>query len=106
MNFRWPVTEEQLLAIASAGGTRKVSRAAQSIAKLMPQLTHDQYDEFWRWAIIEELSKVQSVDQRMRLEFGVGFRQLRTCRRPLPGQLCANKGIDSITIRPLRRQGS
>ena len=26
------------------------------------------------------LSKVQSVDQRMRLECGVGFRQLRTCR--------------------------
>ena len=26
-------------------------------------------------------SKVQSVDQRMRLERGVGFRQLLTCRR-------------------------
>jgi hypothetical protein len=35
------------------------------------------------------LSKVQSVDQRMRLECGVGFRQLRTCRRTRPGQLCA-----------------
>ena len=35
------------------------------------------------------LSKVQSVDQRMRLECGVGFRQLRTCRRKRPGQLCA-----------------
>ncbi len=33
------------------------------------------------------LSKVQSVDQRMRLECGVGFRQLRTCRRIRPGQL-------------------
>ena len=31
------------------------------------------------------LSKVQSVDQRMRLECGVGFRQLRTCRRTRPG---------------------
>ena len=29
------------------------------------------------------LSKVQSVNQRMRLECGVGFRQLRTCRRSL-----------------------
>ena len=29
--------------------------------------------------------KVQSVDQRMRLECGVGFRQLRTCRRTRPG---------------------
>jgi hypothetical protein len=37
------------------------------------------------------LSKVQSVDQQMRLECGVGFRQLRTCRRTCPGQLCANK---------------
>jgi hypothetical protein len=32
------------------------------------------------------LSKIQSVDQRMR---GVGFRQLRTCRRTRPGQLWA-----------------
>ena len=38
------------------------------------------------------LSKVQSVDQRMRLECGVGFRQLRTCRRTRPGQLCAISG--------------
>ena len=36
------------------------------------------------------LSKVQSVDQRMRLECGVGFRQLRTCRRTRPGQLRAD----------------
>ena len=36
------------------------------------------------------LSKVQSVDQRMRLECGVRFRQLRTCRRTRPGQLCAD----------------
>ena len=35
------------------------------------------------------LSKVQSVDQRMRLECGVGFRQMRTYRRTRPGQLCA-----------------
>ena len=32
---------------------------------------------------------IQSVDQRMRLECGVGFRQLRTCRRIRPGQLSA-----------------
>jgi hypothetical protein len=31
------------------------------------------------------LRKVQSVDQRMRLEGGVGFRELRTCRRTHPG---------------------
>jgi hypothetical protein len=30
------------------------------------------------------------TDQRMRLECGVGFRQLRTCRRTRPGQLCAD----------------
>ena len=39
------------------------------------------------------LSKVQSVDQRMRLECGVGFRQLLTCRRTRPGQLSANKRL-------------
>ena len=38
------------------------------------------------------LSKVQLVDQRMRLECGVGFRQPRTRRRTRPGQLCANSG--------------
>ena len=42
------------------------------------------------------LSKVQSVDQRMRLECGVGFRQLRTCRRIRPGQLCANNGRERV----------
>jgi hypothetical protein len=45
------------------------------------------------------LSKVQSVDQRMRLECGVGFRQLRTCRRIRPGQLCADfveKVVDDL----------
>jgi hypothetical protein len=36
------------------------------------------------------LSKVESVDQRMCLECGVCFRQLRTCRRTRPGQLWAN----------------
>jgi hypothetical protein len=41
-----------------------------------------------------EISKVQSVDQRMRLECGVGFRQLRTCRRTRPGQLCATSGCE------------
>ena len=61
---RWPVTEQELLTIASAGGTRKVSRAAQSIAKFMPQLTHDQYDEFWRWAIIEELATADPGKRR------------------------------------------
>ena len=44
------------------------------------------------------LSKVQWVDQRMRLECGVGFRQLRTRRRTRPGQLCAS-GAD-IARRP------
>ena len=39
------------------------------------------------------LSKVQSVDQRMRLECGVGFRQLRTCRRTRPGQLLPRTDI-------------
>ena len=45
----------------------------------------------WAWPLLVLwlLSKVQSVDQRMRLECGVGFRQLRTCRRTRPGQLCA-----------------
>ena len=45
------------------------------------------------------LSKVQSVDQRMRLECGVGFRQLRTCRRTRPGQLCAKSRTASTSER-------
>ena len=55
------------------------------------------------------LGKVQSVDQRMRLECGVGFRQLRTCRRTRPGQLCATRDIRSAArtqfIRSPRRRG-
>ena len=46
----------------------------------------------WLQTRAERLNKVQSVDQRMRLECGVGFRQLRTCRRIRPGQLCAMCG--------------
>ena len=49
----------------------------------------------YRWRQLNssvDLSKVQSVDQRMRLECGVGFRQLRTCRRTRPGQLCTKLG--------------
>ena len=38
----------------------------------------------WLQTRAERLSKVQLVDQRMRLECGVGFRQLRTCRRIPP----------------------
>ena len=37
------------------------------------------------------LSKVQSVDQGMRLGMRVGARQLRTCRPTRPGQLCARQ---------------
>ncbi len=44
------------------------------------------------------LTKVQSVDQRMRLECGVGFRQLRTCRRICPGQLCACQQATSARL--------
>ena len=39
-----------------------------------------------------QLSKVESADQRMRLECGVAFCQLRTCRRARPGQLCVMSG--------------
>ena len=46
---------------------------------------------------LRDLSKVQSVDQRMRLECGVGFRQLRTCRRTRPGRLCARISGHSIS---------
>ena len=46
---------------------------------------------------LRQPSKVQSVDQRMRLECGVGFRQLRTCRRTRPGQLCAISPDEQLT---------
>ena len=43
------------------------------------------------WGVLwPYLSKAQSVDQQMRLQCGVGFRQLRTCRRTR--QLCAEGG--------------
>jgi hypothetical protein len=41
---------------------------------------------------MRSLSKVLLVDQRMRLECGGGFRQLRTCSRKRPGQLWAKSG--------------
>jgi hypothetical protein len=42
------------------------------------------------------LSKVQSVDQRMRLECGVGFRQLRDVPSHSSGAaMCANNGHPS-----------
>lgn len=48
-------------------------------------------------------SKIQSVDQRMHLECGVRFFQLRTCRRTRPGQLWTNSGSQwtfSISFNP------
>jgi hypothetical protein len=42
--------------------------------------------------IAEERQPEYGVPLRMRLECGVGFRQLRTCRRTRPGQLCAIDG--------------
>jgi hypothetical protein len=53
-----------------------------------------------------ELSKVASVDQRMRLECGVCFRQLRTCRRTRPGQLCAITGSRRASLNHLVGDGS
>ena len=52
---------------------------------------------------LRHLSKVQSVDQRNApLECGVGFRQLRTCRRTRPGQPCANSDFGARCHRPDR----
>ena len=47
------------------------------------------------------LSKVQSVDQRTSLGCGVGFRQLRTCRRIRPGQLLAKTCRSRCSNAPL-----
>jgi hypothetical protein len=47
------------------------------------------------------LSKVQSVDQRMRLECGVGFRQLRKCHRTRPGHCVLTHRNKSTAIRSL-----
>jgi len=40
-------------------------------------------------AHLPKQARFSRLNQRMRLECGVGFRQLRTCRRTRPGQLCA-----------------
>ena len=48
----------------------------------------------YRWRQLNssvDLSKVQSVDQRKRLECGVGFCHPRTCRRTRSGRLCAKE---------------
>jgi hypothetical protein len=50
------------------------------------------------------LSKVQSVDQRMRLECGVGFRQLRKCHRTRPGHCVLTHRNKSTAIRSPRRR--
>ena len=44
------------------------------------------------------LTKVQSVDQRMRLECGVGFRQLRTCRRNVRGSYVPDQQATSARL--------
>ena len=44
------------------------------------------------------------TDQRMRLECGIGFRQLRTCRRTRPGQLCAIPDNPKRTMRDIPLQ--
>src|ERR1700751_6025913 len=51
-----------------------------------------------RLAAARHLSKVQWAVQRMCRECGVGFRQLRTCRRTRPGQLCAITGKIAYSI--------
>ena len=46
------------------------------------------------------------VDQRMRLECGVCFRQLRTCRRTRSGQLYANFDCKTATFAGTRFEGA
>ena len=52
-----------------------------------------------------DLSKVQSVDQRMRLECAVGFSQLRTCRRTRPGSYVPRTRHRVTGCRRVRREG-
>ena len=71
----------------SGPADRAVARCGQPQSAAV---VHDRPGRHARHPPWRALSKVQSVDQRMRLEGGVGFRQLRTCRRTRPGQLCAD----------------
>ena len=52
------------------------------------------------------LSKVQSVDQRMRLECGVGFRQLRTCVAPSGAAMCQQRSFDHLVGTGKQRSGN
>ena len=45
-------------------------------------------------ALMRPEAQAKSVDQGMRLGMHVSFRQLRTCRRIRPGQLCAISGCE------------
>jgi len=53
--------------------------------------------QFWLLTNWSPLSKVQSVDQRMRLGMRCRLSPTATCRRTRPGQLCAHPQTYSIT---------
>jgi hypothetical protein len=54
-------------------------------AEMGAWFTQDYVNNYGADLIDVTLSKIRWVDQRMRLECDVGFRQLRTCRRTRPG---------------------
>ena len=82
-----------------AGGAVAVSRSSPQQRQKVWARPGSGPQTAWAASARAGLSKVQSVDQRMRLECGVGFRQLRTCRRIRPGQLCARKRHSSPSHR-------
>ena len=78
-----------------------------TIAELCARFERDNQlaSELYRLALAATAHKIaHGLTNGCALECGVGFRQLRTCRRRRPGQLCAITGpllVHSITLSAL-----
>jgi hypothetical protein len=84
-----PLSRSGLLAV----GSLAPATAPANVSRLLATQGRRQVDAPRSRTVrpIRVPSKVPSVDPRMRPECSAGFRQLRTCRRTRPGQLCAHK---------------
>lgn len=60
---RWPVKEQELLDLFARDGI-KPSSAARSIARLAPQLSRSELEEFRDWAEIYELASATPEQRR------------------------------------------
>ena len=64
----------------------RVLEGRQSIGRI--RFVIERMPGVWLWNVTVHLSKVQSADQRMRVECGVGFRQLRRAVAHVRAAMC------------------